>query len=192
MPMTPREMISAIRGNLPEKTGKTLEQWVKRVKKDGPADPKQWVGWLKSAHGLGHVTAGIIATEAEDKRTLAAYEDPDALVDAMYGGPKADLRPIYEALVKVTKKLGKDVQVSPCKTYVALRRKKKQFALVKPSTKTRVDLGLCLPEVAPEGRLLPSKSRGSDRVTHHVRLDAAAQVDAEVKRWLKAAYEASA
>jgi predicted transport protein len=184
-------MLTAIRSNMKEKTGKTLEQWVKLVKKDGPADPKSWRGWLKSAHGLGHVTAGVVAMEAQGKDRIGVYEKPDELVDAMYSGPKADLRPIHDALVKVASKLGKDVQVSPCKTYVALRRKK-QFAIVKPSTKTRVDLGLCLPDIEPEGRLEPAKSAGSDRVTHHIKLESAKEIDAEVKRWLKAAYEASA
>ena len=49
MPLSPRERLSAIRSNLKKKTGRTLEQWVKLVKKDGPADPKSWRGWLKSA-----------------------------------------------------------------------------------------------------------------------------------------------
>ncbi len=190
MPMTPREMLTAIRANMREKTGKTLEQWVKLVKKDGPDDPKQWRAWLKSEHGLGHVTAGVVAMEAQGKDRVGVYENPDALVDAMYEGPRAELRPIYEALVKAAQKLGKDVQVSPCKTYVALRRHK-QFAIVKPA-KTRVDLGLCLAGVEPDGRLDSSKSRGSDRITHHIKLGTAKEIDAEVKRWLKAAYEASA
>ena len=84
------------------------------------------------------------------------------------------------------KKFGKDVEFAPKKAYVSLRRSK-QFALVQPSTKTRVDLGIKLKDVRPAGRLEKSGSFNT-MVSHRVRLEKPADVDKEVKAWLKQAY----
>ena len=65
------------------------------------------------------------------------------MVETQYGGPKSELRPIYEALVKAMSKFGPDVETAPKKAYVSFRRSK-QFAIVQPSTKTRVDVGINL------------------------------------------------
>ena len=53
------------------------------------------------------------------------------------------MRPIYDALVKAMSKFGPDVEAAPKKAYVSFRRSK-QFAIVQPSTKTRVDVGINL------------------------------------------------
>ena len=77
------------------------------------------------------------------------------------------------------------------KTYVTLIRRR-QFGIIQASTKTRIDLGLVLPDVAPKGRLEPSSGLGSDRITHKVVLSKPTDVDDEVTRWIKVAYEADA
>jgi predicted transport protein len=86
-------------------------------------------------------------------------------------------------------KLGKDVEVAPKKAYVSLRRAK-QFALIQPSTKTRVDVGIQLKDAAPSGRLEASGSFNS-MVSHRVRVGAVGEVDKELVGWLKEAYEAA-
>ena len=98
----------------------------------------------------------MIALQAlqTDSRTAT---DSDALVDAQYAGAKAALRPIYDALLAVVRKFGKDVEVSPKKAYVGLRRNK-QFAIIQPSTATRVDVGINLKGIKPAGRLEASGS----------------------------------
>jgi len=87
----------------------------------------------------------------------------------------------------VVRKFGKDVEIAPKKTYVSLRRSK-QFALIQPSTKSRVDLGINLKGAKPTGRLEASGSFNA-MVSHRVRLEKKADVDKEVVGWLKAAYE---
>ncbi len=88
--------------------------------------PRSPAGWLKATHQLGHVQAHVVAS------VLDQYDDPAALVDAQYAGPRKGLRPIYEAVVKAARKVAKDVTMQPCKTYVPLHRAK-TFALVKPA-----------------------------------------------------------
>lgn len=183
-------MAEAIGRNLPQKTGKTFEQWVRLAKKEGPPGRKEKAAWLKSKYGLGSVTAVFIAADAEGQSIAAAYADEGALLDRMYAGEKAPLRPLYDELVKAARRLGKDVELTVCKTYVGLRRGR-QFAMIKPTTKTRVDLGLALPDMKPGGRLLKAGSIGSDRMTHRMEIGAKNEIDGEVKGWLRAAYEAA-
>ncbi len=86
MPKTPKEMGDAIARNLPEKTGKTYEQWVALAKKSGPKDRNQLAAWLKSEHNLGTVTAKFIAADASGKSLADTYGDEGALLDGMYKG----------------------------------------------------------------------------------------------------------
>jgi hypothetical protein len=190
MPKSPKEMGEAIARNLPEKTGRTFEQWVELTRKEGPRERKEAVAWLKSKHGLGTVTANFIAAEATGKSIVETYADEGALLDAMYSGERAALRPLHGELAKAVLKLGKDVRQTVCKTYVSFSRAR-QFAMIRPSTRTRVDLGLVLPGVKPVGRLAPAGSIGNDRMTHRMDVTSRKDVDAEVNRWLKAAYDAA-
>jgi hypothetical protein len=190
--MSPSEMVAAILGNLPKKTGKTLDEWIQIVNSSGLAARKERLEWLKKEHQLGHVTAQMVAAEAEGQRFGQEYDNPDALLDAMFSGPKAALRPLLDELLKLARKLGKDVKVSPRKTFVTLSRKR-QFAVVKPATQTRIDLGLALGDTKAAGRLLEVRGRSSDdRITHRIPVSSRAGIDAELKQWLKKAYDLDA
>jgi len=94
---------------------------------------------------------------------------------------------LKKALVTKVGGFGNDVDLSPKKAYVSLRRSK-QFGLIQPSTATRVDVGLNLKGVAPKGRLEASGSFNS-MCTHRVRLESVKDVDAELVSWRKQAYE---
>ncbi len=187
MAQTPEEMAATMINNLPEKTGKSLSQWLKIVNKTKLAKHGEIVKHLKSEHGVTHGFANLIASKALESGAPAAG-DTD-LVDAQYAGPKADLRPIYDSLVKILRRFGNDVELSPKKAYVSVRRGK-QFAIVQPSTKTRIDVGINLKGVKPTKRLEASGSFNS-MVSHRVRISNVAEVDKELTGWLRKAYEAS-
>ena len=140
---------------------------------------------LKAEHGLTHGYANLVALYARGY----GEESGEDLVAAQYAGDKAGLRPIYEAIVAAVRVFGDDVEIAPKKGSVSLRRSK-QFALVQPSTKTRVDLGIQLKGVEPQGRLEASGSF-SAMVSHRIRLESAAEVDDEVIGWLRRAYDAA-
>lgn len=186
MPRSPEEMSAAIIANLPEKTGRTLEEWVRIAREEGPPEKRERVAWLKSAHGLGHVTASLVAGRAA-RSDAYVPKSGDELVDAQYAGPKAALRPVYDRLAEEARGIAADVDVSPRKTYVALVRAR-QFGVVQATTRARVDLGLALPGVEPAGRLEAVRGLGSERITHRVSLTAPEQVDAEVVGWMREAY----
>lgn len=180
--------IEAMKANLPAKTGRTFEQWVALARK-GPGEVKGLVAWLKGEHGLGTVTATLVAHQVHGGY-MVEHEDPDALLEGNFAGEKATLRPVYDALIKAAQKASKEITVHPCKTYITLKRGT-QFGVVKVA-RERIDLGLMLPGIEPEGRLEKARNLGNDRVTHKVVLTAKKDVDAEVVRWLKTASDQKA
>ncbi len=122
----------------------------------------------------------------------APQYNPEAFVKVMFAGKKAGLRPIYEQLMKLGMKLGKDVKATPCKTFVPLRRRY-VFAQIKPTTNTRIDLGLALGKTKTSKRLLDTGGLAKgDRITHRIPITSLEEIDSEVKRWLKTAYHLDA
>lgn len=187
MSTNPDAATASMIANLKEKTGKTLAQWVAVAKKTGGAKHGEIVKALKADHGLTHGYANLVAHEA--LQSAAAHADGGDLVEAQYAGKKAGLKPIHDALMKAAQAFGKDVEAAPKKAYVSLRRKK-QFAILQPSTAERFDLGLNLKGVPAKGALEAAGSWNA-MCTHRVKIASAKEVTAEVKAWLKQAYEAA-
>lgn len=187
MPQSPDEMANAMIANLKDKTGKTLEQWIAIAKKSGAAKHGEIVKMLKSDHGMTHGFANLVAHKTL-KSDAGSIADSTDLVAAQYAGDKAALKPIYDALIKAAKSCG-EIEVAPKKAYVSLRRSK-QFAIIQPSTKTRVDLGLNIKTEPAKGRLEKSGSFNA-MVSHRVRLEKTSDVDKDVKNWIKKAWSDS-
>ncbi len=186
MAMSPADMQAAIAGKLRERTGKSIDEWVGVARRKGLSTRKALVDWLMKEQGLGRVAANMVASRVEGQ---TGYSDPAALLAGMFAGPKAALRRLYDELVKAATSLGADVQVMPCRTQVTLRRTR-QFAWIKASSATRLDLGLALPGIKPAGRLLPvAGTNEQDRVRLRIAVASIEEIDAEVKRWLKTAYD---
>jgi len=188
MPMNPEEMTAAMIVNFKEKTGKTMPQWLKIARGAKLEKHGQIVKFLKSEHGMTHGFANLVAHKSLGSDAGSAAKTDD-LVAAQYSGPKANLRPIYDSLAAAVKKFGKDVEIAPKKTYVSLRRNK-QFGLIQPSTKTRVDVGINLKGVKATDRLEASGSFNA-MVSHRVRVTDAKDVNKELIGWLKKAYDGS-
>jgi hypothetical protein len=180
------EMNRAMIKNMKEKTGKELDEWLQILKASGVEKFRARIDYLKSEHGLTHGYANMIVLQARQAAEGGPMTGSD-MVDAQYGGAKAALRPIYEALAAEISQFGEDIELAPKKAYVSLRGKK-QFGLIQPSTRTRVDVGINLKGTVPTGRLEASGSFNS-MVSHRVRLTELAQVDDELVGWLKAAYD---
>lgn len=179
---------------LPEKTGRSLEEWLRLVQESGPATEKERREWLKNEHELGTNSAWWIAERSLGKGGEAA--DPEAYlaealqyVEDMFAGGKAHLRPIYDELLKLGFDQGPDVKACPGKTIVPLYRNR-VFAELKPATKTRIDLGFALGDTPATGRLVDTGKR--NRITHRIPIASLAEIDGEVRRWLKTAYDKDA
>ncbi|MCW8879277.1 MAG: DUF4287 domain-containing protein [Kangiellaceae bacterium] len=173
-----------MRDNMKQKTGKEIGEWLNLVGQSKLDKHGKIVSFLKSEHSVTHGFANLIA---HDFLNQGKAQEVD-LVTAQYKGDKEVLKPIYNEIIARLKDLS-DLEISPKKTYVSLRHNK-QFALIQPSTKTRVDVGINLKGKEATERLENSGSFNA-MVSHRVRVTDITQVDEELIGWLKAAYDKS-
>ena len=180
--------------DLKQKTGRSLDEWMRYIKKNGPKDNQERREWLKTEHGLGTNSAWWLSDRAAGIGTEEG--DPDAYlkaaegyVEKMFSGGKAELRPIYDALLKLGLSVGKEAKACPCQTIVPLYRNH-VFAQIKPTTRTRIDFGFALGDTKAKGRLIDTGGFAKkDRITHRIEITSLEDIDDEVKRWLKVAYD---
>jgi hypothetical protein len=181
---------------LKEETGRSMEEWLALVKKEGPKDEKSRREWLKSKHKLGTNKASWIAERAYGKGgdldTPEVYlKSAVRYVEEQYAGPKEKLRPIFDELLTLGKSIASDVKACPCRTIVPLYREH-VFAQIKPTTNSRIDLGCALTHYKgklPKRLIDTGGLAKKDRITHRIEITAAEQIDGEIKKWLKIAYD---
>ena len=174
--------------NIEAKTGKTLAQLRAHVQKSGLTKHGELRALLQKDFGLGYGDANSLVHFALQSDGQSAAEAKGAstgdVLDEIYAGPKAALRPIHEKVLAAAQKLG-DFEIAPKKGYVSLRRKK-QFAMVGPGTKGRLEVGLNLKGLDATDRLLAQPPGGMCQ--YKVFLTDAKEVDKELAGWLKQAY----
>lgn len=189
-------MVQNVIAGMKEKTGRSLEEWVRLVRKEGPTEERARREWLKTKHKLGTNYAGWIAEHSfgkgEDGNPDTYLKSAEEYVTKMFSGAKADLLPIFNALLEMGRGLGADVKVCPCQTMVPFYRNH-VFAQIKPTTRTRIDLGLALQDTKTPRRLINTGGfEKKDRITHRFEIAKLADIDKEVKQWLKKAYDMDA
>jgi hypothetical protein len=180
------DAVASFERNIEAQTGKSAAAWGALAAARGLTKHGQMVAWLKTEHGLSHSHANHAAKHATRAAAPPPADDP---VAPLFAGGKQGLRPLYDAVLAAAKALGDDVEVAPKKANVSLRRRK-QFALVQPSTATRLDLGLILRDKPPAGRLEAAGSFNA-MFTHRVRLAGLGDLDEALLGWLREAYEAA-
>ncbi|HEY6504697.1 MAG TPA: DUF4287 domain-containing protein [Chitinophagaceae bacterium] len=171
--------------NIEKATGKKLEEWIAVVNKSGFTKHGELVSFLKDKHGFTHGNANVVVHYAKQSHA-GASENSDDLVSEQYKG-KEILKAWYEKIMTEVNKFGKDVEVAPKKAYVSLRRKK-QFALIQPSTKTRLDVGLNIKGVAPSGNVEAGASWNA-MCTHRIKVEDEKAINKDLFNWIKQAYD---
>ncbi len=169
-----------------KQTGKAFEFWIDIVTKSGLLKHSEIVKFLKTEHGFTHGYANFVSLKAREAD--AGSIDNETLVNDQYKG-KEQLKPVYDKLISLIKKFGDDIEIIPKKDSVSLKRKH-QFALIKPATKSRIDLGLKLKGIEPDGRLENSGPFGT-MCTHRIRIEKEEDIDQELIHWLKESYNKS-
>jgi Domain of unknown function (DUF5655)/Domain of unknown function (DUF4287) len=196
------QMIQDWIATLKEKTGRSLDEWIAHIQKDGPPTEKERREWLKKKYDLGTNSGGYLAQRASGSETGMREDTPDAYlqaaeryVDEQYAGKKTGLRPIFEKLLDLGLALGKDVKACPCQTIVPLYRKH-VIAQIKPTTNTRIDFGLALakvPDTKIPKRLIDTGGKAKkDRITHRIPITNVKEIDGFISKWLQKAYELDA
>jgi len=174
--------------NIESKYGKSMDEWFAIIAASGLTKHPDVVAMLKASYGMAHGAAHRVSLLA--RQTAAAPADggqPADVVDALYVGKKASLRPLHDTLMRVIGEFGDDIEIAPKKGYLSLRRRK-QFAMIQPSGAGRIDLGLILPDAEPRGRL-ESAAGFNALFTHRVRLVSDSDVDDQLSGWLRQAYD---
>jgi predicted transport protein len=171
--------------NIEKTTGKKLEEWITIINKSGFSKHGEFVNFLKDKHGFTHGNANTLVHFAKQSHAGAAGNDTDWISEQYKG--KENLKPWYDRIMGEINKLGKDIEVSPKKAYVSLRRKK-QFALIQPSTKTRLDVGLNIKGVTPSG-IAEAGSSWNAMCTHRIKVEDEKTINNDLVNWIKMAYD---
>ncbi|MDC8004799.1 DUF5655 domain-containing protein [Aureisphaera galaxeae] len=167
-----------------EKTGKPLDHWIQVVKDSKIEKHKAIIDFLKTEHGFTHGYANFVSLKAR-KADAGSMDDTNLLTNQYKG--KEHLKPLYDALHSKISALGNDITITPKKDSVSFIRKR-QFVLVKPATKTRMDIGLKLKGKEITDRLENSGPFGA-MCTHRVRLETLEEIDSQLMEWIQEAYE---
>jgi hypothetical protein len=177
--------------NIETRTGQSLAALAAIIRKSGLTKHGEIREMLKRDLGMGHGDANTLVHHVlkSDGAAAAAAEGKsgDAVLDEIYTGPKAPLRPIHDAIMAAVEGFG-PFEVAPKKGYVSLRGKK-QFAMIGPATKSLVEVGLNMKDVAPTARLAALPPGGMCQ--YRVRLGAVREVDTELLAWIRRAYDAA-
>ena len=171
--------------NIEKTTGKKLAEWIAIVNKSGLAKHGELVNFLKEQHGFTHGNANMVVHYAKQSYAGAA-ENSEDLITEQYRG-KENLKAWYDRLMSEINMFGEDVELSPKKAYVSLRRKK-QFAIIQPSTKDRLDVGLNIKGVAPSGDVIASGSWNA-MCTHRIKVENEKMINKDLFNWIKQAYD---
>jgi hypothetical protein len=173
--------------NIQKKTGKSMDELAAIITKSGLTKHGEIRDYLKRELGLGHGDANTLVHVMlqSDGQRAAEGKSQDAVLDEIYSGPKAHMRPIHEKLMKEINKFG-EFEVVPKKGYVSLRRKK-QFVMIGPKTNTRFEVGINARDLTKNARLL-EQPKGS-MCNFIVNVTDAKEVDSEMVAWIKSAYE---
>ncbi len=184
---SPSDMMDLVTDSMKERTGKSLEEWVLAVQASGVdlLDQKAVRNWLKSEHGILQNSQWAIADAAA---RAAGWVRPsvEGYIDSQYQGEKTALRPIFDALREIIEGLGEDISTEGRGGYTPFVRKR-QFAAIQASTKTRVDLGLRFKQLP--GSALLSTTSLPGQSTHKIGLTSIEDITDEVRGLIRLAYE---
>ncbi len=190
---TPEQMLRSQLANIEKRTGKTLAELHALLQKAGLQKHGEMVAWLKSELALGHGDANTIAHTFRDPALVSggqanATDEPTGdPLDAIYADKKAPLRPLHDAVLAAVAKFG-TFEIAPKKGYVSLRRQK-QFAMVGPGSKGRLEIGINLKGRDGDERFVAQAPGGMCQLKAWI--TAASEVDAELLAVLRAAFDAA-
>ncbi len=177
--------------NIESKTGKTIVELRAIIKDTGLTKHGEIRGMLMEKFGLGYGDANSLVHFALQSDAQSAAEasgtSTEDIVSQIYSGNKAQLRPIHEKVMSAITRFG-PFEIVPKKGYVSLRRKR-QFAMIGPAAKSRVEVGLNMKGIRATPRLIQLPSGGMCQ--YKVDLGSDADVDKELIAWIRQAYDGS-
>jgi hypothetical protein len=175
--------------NIQKKTGRSLEALTALVKNCGLSKHSDIRTMLMRELGLGYGDANSLVhfalKSAGERAAQAQGMSPGDVVDEIYAGAKANLRPIHDRLMSAISGFG-EFEIAPKKGYLSLRRKK-QFAMLGPATNTRVEVGINIKDLPSHGQLIEMPA--GSMCNYKVKLTDPSEVNDELIEWIKQAYD---
>ena len=177
--------------NIETRTGKTLDALRTLIKQSGLVKHGEIRDMLKRDLGMGHGDANTLVHHVLQSDGASAAEAAQKtavdVLDEIYAGAKAHLRPVHDRIMSAVDGFG-PFEIAPKKGYVSLRRKK-QFAMIGPTTNTRVEVGLNMKGVEATERLVALPA--GQMCQYKVKLSGVADVDKALIGWIRQAYDAA-
>lgn len=182
------QVMATMIANIEAKSGKSLAELGKVVRASKLTKHAELRTMLMEKFGLGHGQANtvvhlVLKSDGASAAT-AAGKSADDVLDDIYAGKKAALRPVHDAVLAELAKLG-EYEAAPKKDYISYRRKK-QFLMVGPKTMTAVELGFGAKSLPAHARLKEMPPNSMCRYT--TRVGSPAEIDATVRSWIAASY----
>lgn len=185
MAKSPEEQVRDMIANLQKTTGKSMDEWKSIVQSSGLSKHGEIVKHLKEVYGIGHGYANMITHESLQSHAMAKSAAGEDLTADWFGPDKAAIKAVYDHVMGIVMGFGSDIEQSPKKAYMSLRRNK-QFACIGPFTKAKMDVQIQLKGNAPTDRLKEVKG---GMTSHVVKVSTIEEVDAELVAWLREAYD---
>jgi hypothetical protein len=172
---------------LESRTGQGVAAWNERIAaatRQNRAGEQALRKWLSAEDVTGYAQALLVWETFGYPGFLVA--DAEELIGRQYAD-RPQLRPVFDAVLAALPDLPGPVTVQARGTLVSLVSPRRTFAVLKPTTKSRVDLGLRLDTTQPGGRIQPARDLG--QATVRIPLTTPGDVDDDVRAWLAQAYD---
>ena len=174
---TAQELETEFLATIRERTGKTLDAWMKAIGASGKTGTKEIINWLKQEHELGHDKAFMLAA-IHGNGGKPKYSDSQSLVDTLFAKDAA-LREVFETLEKKVSAAVPGTRRVAMKSYVALNVERDYLVATPKAGALRV--GLDLGDRAFDDHVTKAKIPGAmPRFSHMVELRTPSEVTGKV------------
>lgn len=186
---TPQEMMQSMINNMLDKTGKKLEDWHAIIAEKGFEKHGEILKFLKGEHEVSHGYANTISQLFLNPQILNPTTESENDKDHALLKGKEAMAPVFKKAKHLFENIEGEVEFAYKKSYISLRTPKKQFAILQPSTKSRIDIGLNLKDVEADAQI-EEAGGWNTMVTHRIKVDSIDSLKG-IEGWLQKAYEAN-
>jgi len=177
--------------NIQQKTHRTIDELRMEIQSTGLQKHSEIRKMLMDRYDLGFGDATMVVHFAlqTDGQTAAeaSQSSMEEILAGIYSGSKTELRPLHDLVMEKIDLLG-ETTITPKKGYFSLRHKR-QFAMIGPGSKGRLEIGLNMKKVQGTDRLIVQPPGGMCQ--YKIFLSSETEVDGEFLNYLKTAYNAS-